>query len=806
MSSSMRSDTDGRRRDGRGGHRRRDAAALAVAIAAWGAQSLAAGAAAPNALLGPAPPARVGSLDARVAHAIRMGLDYLYSNQSPDGSWDNKYARQHPGGAEALVLLTALSAGEDPAAPPLVKAMKYLQAQSPRTVYVRAVRALALARLGTREALTELAEDVKWLGEVQDPSGGWGYGPGHRTTRDNPRWTDVSNTFLATLALRRAEEAGIASRPALWARCRRYWATVANSDGGISYQPPGGTGFRLRGSSYGSMTAAGIVALCLLGDAAAEEEPAFAPDRTDRAPTEIPLRGTIDRATKWLADNFAIDKNPRWVWVASEAYEYYYLYCLQNLADESGRAMIGSTDLAAAAAETVARLQRPNGSWRRPGADEADREEAQLSVINTCFALLTLTRARGPILLHKLRLDGDAGADARDAANLTRWIGRTFHWQAAWREAPLQTDDAALAQAPLLYVQTTLKSYGDALADKLRAFVSSGGTVLFQPFGAHKDAVAAATAFLRKTFPSLTARALDDKHPVFNTYFQLPPAGRPSVLGFGDAVRTRVLLLTSDVSGAWHQGRRMEQPQLFQFGANVLLYTTNLRRPPGRLAAAEPPPAPSPPPKRFVHFARIRHGGDWDIARAAGPRVGVALAKALSIGVKEMLPADLTQPVASSVPLLWLTGTRLPPLSDAQKDVLKKYLSSGGILLADSAMGGTEFYGAVLKMLTDMFGFGSVQGVPPDSPLLTGQFAGGIGADLTSVTYTNAAAARDGDKTPHLKGVFIDGRLAAVLSPYAVSVPAAEEAAFGCRGLSTADARRLAANAILFAAAQKAPR
>jgi hypothetical protein len=765
--------------------------------------SRAAPAPAPSSLLGPAPADGASPLDVRACRAIRAALDYLYRNQADDGSWDNKYSRQQPGGGEALALLTALTAGEDPARPQLAKALKYLETISPpRTVYVRAVRALVYARMGPKYAAA-LEEDARWLADNMDPAGGWGYGPVHPTTKDNPRWTDLSNTFLATLALRRAGEAGATIKPGLWPRCRKYWAGVANADGGFSYQPPGGTGFRLRGSSYGSMTAAGIAACYLVCDAAAaEDEPPFAPDRTNRAANPLPLRRQINGAAKWLADNFSLDKNPRWVWVASESYEYYYLYCLQHLADEAGIAAFRSTDLARASAELVLSNQRPDGCWQRRGGDAAaDSEEKQLVTIRTCFAILALARCRGPELIQKLRLPGDADTDARDAANLTRWLGKTLGWQAAWRELALDGNDAAAGTlCPILYVQTSLRTYPDALADRLRRFVAAGGAVVFQPFAGEPQTVKAASAWLQKAFPEMVAKSLADNHPIFTAYFLIPAAAQPKVIGLGDSTRTRVFLLASDVSGAWHQGRTREHPHLFQLAANILLYTTDLQRPPGKLrgpAATGPAPAT---PDRFLAYARVQYGGDWNVAPAAVTHVSAALAAALSVGAKELPAVDLSKPVSPSVPMLWLTGTAPPKLTDPRKAVLKEYLAAGGTLLVDSAMGEDDFVEAAVKMLADMFGPGSVREVAPDSPLLTGQFGGGMGADLTAATCTRATTRHVNGKPPKLKGLYIEGRLAGVISPYGISVPAGGESAFGCKGLSPADARRLIANMLLMSA------
>jgi len=115
-------------------------------------------------------------LDGRVDRAIRAGLDYLYGTQKPDGAWDTKYASQHTGGVEALVLLAALEAGEDPKRPQLAKALDYINQISPKTTYVRAVRAMVYSLLPGKDYATRLAQDATWLaGNINSRTGGWGY-------------------------------------------------------------------------------------------------------------------------------------------------------------------------------------------------------------------------------------------------------------------------------------------------------------------------------------------------------------------------------------------------------------------------------------------------------------------------------------------------------------------------------------------------------------------------------------------------------------------------------------------------------
>jgi len=736
------------------------------------------------------------SLDVRTGRAIRRGLDYLYAAQKPDGSWDTKYARQYAGGVGALVLLTALTAGEDVSAGKPAATLKYVNALKPRTVYVRAVRAMVYARLPAKDYATRLAEDVTWLGRNQGRTGGWGYGPGHRTTRENRSWTDLSNTFLAMLALRDAERAGAEVPTDVWNRCRLYWTKATNADGGMGYQPPGGMGFRLRGSSYGSMTAAGTTALFILSDKwAAGNEPPFT-NTGARRTNPSPYHGAIRRALRWLGANATLEKNPKWVWVG-EAYEYYYLYVLQHLADEGGLEKIGDEWLAEAVASLVVARQKADGSWGNPQQTAGDQPDS-LVVVRTCFAVLSLLGARGPVVVQKLALGDRADNDPRDAANLARWIGQALPWRATWRQVTVDTPADRLARAPLLYLCSSLKEFPASLDAKIQSFVAGGGTVIVQPFAGEKDLVEAAVAYGRRLFPKYSHGPVPDNHPIYSAYFKVPPAGRPGVVGLGDTCRTRVFVFASDVSGAWHQGRTETHPHLFQLAANLLLYTTDLAPPKGKLLVARRR-RPAKPLRR-VKLARVRHGGDWDVCPRALGRLGGVLTEALSLGVSEQKAVDLSQPVAASLPLLWMTGTREVALTAAQKTHLKNYLAAGGMLFADPAMGGKEFADGLAAALTEMFGAGSLQDVPANHPLITGAFAGGMGSDLTKVRYTRAAGKAAAGKPPKLAAVTIDGRVAVVLSRHAVTCPLLAQPTYGCRGLAPSDATRLAANVVLYAA------
>jgi hypothetical protein len=368
------------------------------------------------------------------------------------------------------------------------------------------------------------------------------------------------------------------------------------------------------------------------------------------------------------------------------------------------------------------------------------------------------------------------------------------------------TPPDALAQAPLLYIHAAVKEFPKTADAQVLSVLAAGGTVVVQPFGADKDILAGAKAYFARLLPQYEAGDVPDNHPIFSLHFKLPAANRPGLFALGDGCRKRVFILTSDVSGAWHQGRAEQYPQFFQLAANMLLYTTDLGPPKGRFRAGYARPRP-PKPARSIRLARLKHAGDWDLCPQAVDRLGDALAEAVSIGLTELPPADPDKPLDANCPLLWMTGTRDPKLQPAQKDHLKAYLRAGGTLFIDSAMGAKEFTEAAGQALTEMFGAGSLQPLPGDHPLLTGALAGGMGSSIAKVAYTRAAAAEaPPGQTPELMCVVLNGRVAAVLCPYSVVCPLAGQPVYNCRGLAVRDAARLAANVVLYAATPPAGR
>ncbi len=714
--------------------------------------------------------------------AIRRGLDYLYRSQRVEGSWRTRYSRTFPGGVESLVLFTALASGEKLTNPKLRAALGYVNGIKPAAVYTRAMRASLYARLGTNYA-RRLQEDVDWLVRYQmRPSGGWGYGPEHPNNGSRRTRTDTSNTALAVMALRDAEDAGARVIPGVWKNCRRYWMQYQNSDGGWGYEPPSS----FRGTSYGSMTAAGVASLTIIIDRLAGADVIGVEEISAG-------RKAVARGLAWLDKHHSPKINPKWVWSVPQANLYYYLYSVARVAGETGKRRIGGSGWSRPIVAELLARQRKDGSWPDPLLGGNSREIP----VHTCFALLALAEARRAVLINCVTVAAGSDAAKQVGANLARWIGTRSKRRKAWQVLSAASPLEAFGEAALLYVDASGGGEIPAdLAEKIRSYALSGGTVLVQAKSDDRQAAEATVKALSALMSEYSAAVLGGDHPLFNIKRRIAPV---RATGIGDAARTRIIVFDEDVASAWRSGYGEKTRAAFELFANALQYATGGKVLAGRFAVRRGPGRWRV--RRNISVARVRHKGDFDTSPEAFDRLNDVLAAAVSMGIREAPPVDLSTGIPANVPLLWMTGTTPPRLTVEQRKNLKRYLLAGGTIMIDPAMGGKKFFDASTAMIRGLFGAKALRPLDVNHPLITGKFAGGMGGDVSVVRFLPAL--RKGPGPPKLFGVEIDGRLAVVLSRYGVTRPVAGMPPINCAGLAVDDARRLGANVILYAVAER---
>jgi hypothetical protein len=354
-----------------------------------------------------------------------------------------------------------------------------------------------------------------------------------------------------------------------------------------------------------------------------------------------------------------------------------------------------------------------------------------------------------------------------------------------------------MAEAPILYLEVPSRlAISEDLAARMDAFLRAGGTLVVQSVPNDRPFAEQLAKYFRGVFKGLRSAPLKADHPVFRARYAVP-----AVEGFalGDALRTRVFLFVGDLSGPAHRGPDNDALPVFQTWADLLEYATDGRPLPGRLAAARPPPPP-PATVRNLAVARLRYRGEWDLCPGAMKRLGEVLAGALSVGVEEQA-VEPAQAASCKAPLLWVVGAGAAALAPREVAQLREYVRGGGTVFIDSTAGSEEFLLWGRGLAKDLTGRDAEE-VPAGHPLLSGRFAGGAGNDCSTVAYSPAAARKIGSPRGRagLLGASLNGRLAVVLCPYSVSCPLEGNPTYGLVGLAVPDARRLAANLVLYAA------
>lgn len=341
-------------------------------------------------------------LQPKINEAIDRGVEHLLQHQNRDGSWSNRLTA-YRNGPTALALYALIESGLPREHPAIEAALGFLAARDPVKTYSFGCQLLALGALGDPEHRAWVERLVEALVDAESGAepGAYGYPSGA---------PDLSNTQFAALGFYGASKLGVHAPVKLWQRLvertiEGYRPQIVELPGtpggelsterrriaGFSYRPNGA-----EAAQTGSMTTAGLCVLELARQLAGDR----LGGKTHRA---------LDRASRegmgWLAQHFAVDRNPNGGW------HYYYLYGVERVGALFDVDRIGGHAWYAEGADWLVRNQKPGGEWG--GHDE------------TCFALLFLTRATSPLSGGEMSGSGRAWwTDAGDVR--VRATGRTL--------------------------------------------------------------------------------------------------------------------------------------------------------------------------------------------------------------------------------------------------------------------------------------------------------------------------------------------------------------------------------------------
>lgn len=700
--------------------------------------------------------------------AISRGVNWFKSTKKPTGDWETIDAGdRYWGGDTGLALLALLYSGEDPRGSELSGPLDWLAKQNMQSTYTYAVRAQVLAQVRGDRFRKRLEQDLEWLIRAAHPrssstAGGYGY-------FFNPQdpWYDNSNSQMAVLGAWSATEAGVTASglSEYWPLVEEHWLRQQRNDGGWTYRDDR--------QSSGSMTAAGLSTFYILLD------------RIYGSPQQAKrLTEPIQNALDWMGREYTPD-NPH----GEPAWRYYYLYGVERAGRASGRKYFRDRDWFREGARTLLNEQASDGSWPAEGLG-AHR--------NTAFALFFLCHGRAPLLFNKLEHGSDWTNYLRDVAGLTRFCERSLERMLNWQIVTLDGNLDDLFDAPVLYLSGGSRwEFTEAELDKLREYCIRGGMIFAVPQGGGEGFIKSMKDMAETILPGYPLRRLPPEHPLFTSSTQFTINDPPPILECNNGVRSLILLAEQDVSRAWHDRGVRNADRFQQFGCNVYIYATDKTLLYNRLETNVIPLEPVET-TGSISMARLKYDGPWDAEPYGWTRLRYTFNNELktALTIKHGVPLDPKE--LKPFKIAHISGTRALKLSNEERAALRRFLSDGGTLLADSAGASPEFLASFESAMKDLLKSEPLI-VPPGSALITGKGITGA-ADLSQASYRRAARTQASlRKGPFLKAFVIGRRYGVLYSPLDLSTSLLGTEVFDLQGYEPATAMRIFQNLVLYA-------
>ena len=759
---------------------------------------------------------------AQVEASIQRAKKSIYAQRQVDGTWEKSKAPTRSndngadgsqwGGVTALCTYALLAAGDNPQSKELSPAVAFLKKAKLSGTYALGLRCQVWLLLPeTPEVKALMKKDAGALRAMMKTEGR-ALGFYDYDATDGKTTYSLSRSQYAVLGMWAAAQMGVETPRAYWQTVETAWIDHQDKSGGWNYQRGGRKEYPLTPG----MTAAGVATLYITQEYLTADA-----GRNCKGNIASPA---IDRGLKWMAQHFdqvATDQRyPR-------DFPYATLYGVERVGVASGRKYFGDIDWFARGADFLLREQRKDGSWSAGGGFIG-------RLPDTCFGLLFLARGRAPLVMSKLEYTADtatrgaagtraaktaagrAGDDAvdwnqrpRDAANLSRWIGRQLERDLNWQIVSPDAPAADLQEAPILYVSGTKDlRLDEAARAKLRAYVEQGGLILGNADCGGRAFAAGFRRLGKNLFPQYAFRELPPKHPIYEGIYPREKwRQKPSVLGLSNGVRELMLLIPqADPARTWQSQMVGGKEEFWQLGADIFLYVADSQdlryRGDSHLVARDPKVKPT----RQAAVARLQYNGNWDPEPGGWRRLADVLCNAdktdllvrpTKIARDALLPAG---DKGTAPRVAHLTGTAAFKLDEPARTALRQFIKAGGTLVIDAAGGSPAFATAAEAEVKAIFPDGKLELLPPDHAVY-----GAGGKNLDAVAYRPFARKKlvGLNKSPRLKGITQGGRVALFFSREDLSAGMVGQPVGGILGYDPATATEIMRRVVLYACGTK---
>jgi len=537
---------------------------------------------------------------------------------------------------------------------------------------------------------------------------------------------DNSNSQYGLLGVWAAAEAGYEVPDLYWAVVEKHWTDCQVGDGNWSYLPGMDDG-------YLAMTCAGLASLLVTHDYLEPAEMGRNGAGVGRDPYSPPVR----RALEWFErgnDSMYIKPGPNVFDRAS-----YTLFGLERVGLASGFKHFGVNDWYKLIARHLVYAQRKDGSWGD-------------GVIDTSYSLLCLARGRHPIVMTKLRFDGNVpfgrtprlkptttpAADARstgsgqapwvgywanrprDAANLARFASRQLEHSLNWQIVNIERNWTEWNDGPVLELAShATPHFTTEELDKLRNFVEAGGLLFTHADGSSEEFNLYAAKLAHDLFPQYKLVDVPPTHPIYthDTVYSIDP--RPPLKMVSNGSRILMLHSPTDITRFWQQRDDVRHRNAFQLGVNLFVYAAGRRDLRNRLQATWVT-TPNAISLATLKLARVSYNGNWDPEPLAWTRYSNWLQRQTGTRIETQTVAidDLATLDPVQVPIAHLTGTDPCKFLGPDAAAVKTYIKAGGVLLIDTCGGQGPFGPSADALIAAAFPDSAPQVLQANHPML----------------------------------------------------------------------------------------
>jgi hypothetical protein len=403
--------------------------------------------------------------------------------------------------------------------------------------------------------------------------------------------------------------------------------------------------------------------------------------------------------------------------------------------------------------------------------------------------------------------------DPNDIANLLRWTNQQLNIQYRAVDTDLAEFSCNPTELPILYFTGhDAFTVPEELLPRLRQFCVDGGTILGDACCGAPEFDKAFRAFVVQLFG--TARPLEPvapDDPLYSSYYQISSVhfkegpklweGPPTLEAVHLGCRAAIIYTGGyDCSCGWdghiHEtGRRVLPKDARMLGANIITYalaTYEL----GRFLSTE----------RVYHqtgeatrdqlvIGQVIHDGDWDTQPSALAALLKHLAQNTTVAVQfKRENVDLRSIDAFAHPILYMTGHKDFKLADEEVRNLQRYLSAGGVLVANACCGRKGFDDAFRREIRRVLPDHPLEHIPLEHPIYSAVYP------IHAVTYTPLVLhEHPGLREPTLEGISLENQLRVIYSPYGfVNAWSGAPNPYD-RGYAGDDALRLGINILVYA-------